>query len=192
VARRDAGQAAESVASLTGRATGGDEQALELLTDRAVRGDEEALASVRALARSDRAAVARLGDLAAQVEGHWIDALYQDEPSRFLTRVAASDQRRELLGPAPSAIERLLVDRIIATHLEVSAAARHVALRYRESTPIALAEYHQAWLDRAQRRHLHALKALAQVRRLLLPAVQINVAEQQVNQVVSNGVGPRP
>jgi hypothetical protein len=37
--------------------------------------------------------------------------------------------------------------------------------------------------DRAHRRFLSAIKALAQVRRLLVPMVQMNVAE---NQVVAN------
>jgi len=34
---------------------------------------------------------------------------------------------------------------------------------------------------RAQRRYLAAIKALAMVRRLGIPAVQINVADQQIN-----------
>jgi hypothetical protein len=123
--------------------------------------------------------------------------LFSEETSRLLVRSAVAEHRRQLLGPAPSALERLLVDRIIATCLEVTFAARHVALQQKKSTPIALAEFHQHWLDRAQRRHLHALKTLAQVRRLLLPAVQINIAEQQVNQVdggaeLPEGVEPIP
>ena len=35
--------------------------------------------------------------------------------------------------------------------------------------------------DRAHRRYLSAIRTLAQVRRLLTPAVQINVGENQVN-----------
>ena len=51
---------------------------------------------------------------------------------------------------------------------------------------IALAEHHQHWLDHAQARHLAAIKALAQIRRLLLPVLQVNIAErQQVTQVVA-------
>jgi hypothetical protein len=37
-------------------------------------------------------------------------------------------------------------------------------------------------MDRAHRRYVHAIRALAQVRRLQLPAVaQLNVASNQVN-----------
>ncbi len=42
-------------------------------------------------------------------------------------------------------------------------------------------EYHQRTIDRAQKRYLAAIKALAQVRRLLTPAVQVNIADQQIN-----------
>ena len=35
--------------------------------------------------------------------------------------------------------------------------------------------------DRAHHRYLSALKALAQVRKLALPALQVNIAKEQVN-----------
>jgi hypothetical protein len=44
-------------------------------------------------------------------------------------------------------------------------------------------EHAQRRMDRAHRRFLNTVKTLATVRRLALPAVQINVARQQVNQV---------
>ena len=40
---------------------------------------------------------------------------------------------------------------------------------------------YQHWLDRAQKRYLTALKTLAQVRRLLVPVVQVNIAQKQIN-----------
>jgi hypothetical protein len=50
-------------------------------------------------------------------------------------------------------------------------------------------EWHQRRIDRLQQRYLAAIKGLAQVRRLLKPSMQINVAEQQVN--VSGDLGRR-
>ena len=41
--------------------------------------------------------------------------------------------------------------------------------------------FYQKWQDRSQRRFLSAVKALAQVRKLMGVNVQINIAEQQVN-----------
>jgi hypothetical protein len=43
------------------------------------------------------------------------------------------------------------------------------------------AEWAQTQIDRAQKRFVEASKAWAQVRRLLSPAVQVNIAQQQVN-----------
>jgi hypothetical protein len=36
-------------------------------------------------------------------------------------------------------------------------------------------------IERAQRRYLGAIKALAQVRKLGVPAVQVNIGEKQIN-----------
>ena len=41
--------------------------------------------------------------------------------------------------------------------------------------------FHQKRLDYLHRRHLSAIKTLAQVRRLQLPVLQFNFAEKQVN-----------
>jgi hypothetical protein len=38
-------------------------------------------------------------------------------------------------------------------------------------------------VDHCQRRYLAALRSLAQVRKLALPALQVNIAEKQVNKV---------
>ena len=45
---------------------------------------------------------------------------------------------------------------------------------------MAQSEYHQRRLDKLHRRYLSAIKALAQIRKMG-PAVQINIAEQQIN-----------
>jgi hypothetical protein len=42
-------------------------------------------------------------------------------------------------------------------------------------------DYYQRHQDRAHKRYLSAVRALAQVRRLLTPAVQVNIGGQQVN-----------
>ncbi len=48
---------------------------------------------------------------------------------------------------------------------------------------IPQAEHHQKRLDRAHRRHLSAIRALAQVRKLLKGGAitQINIADKQIN-----------
>jgi hypothetical protein len=45
-------------------------------------------------------------------------------------------------------------------------------------------------MDRAHKRYLSALKALAQVRKLALPVLQVNIADKQLN--VANVAAPAP
>ena len=48
----------------------------------------------------------------------------------------------------------------------------------------------QRRIDHAYRRYLSALRALAQVRKLTLPVVQINIAKKQVNIAAPAAVDP--
>jgi hypothetical protein len=52
---------------------------------------------------------------------------------------------------------------------------------------LAQSEHAQRRIDRAHRRFLSTVKTLAVVRGLALPALQINVARQQVNQLNAGG-----
>ena len=71
--------------------------------------------------------------------------------------------------------------RIVACWLQV-AYADHLAAGFeQEGGRIVQGEYWQRMQDRAHRRYLAAIRSLAQVRRLLTPAMQVNIAEQQVN-----------
>ena len=88
--------------------------------------------------------------------------------------------RRELEGAAPTPIERLLVDRVVLCWLHLHAAE---ALYAQNMMQLSLMQhdFYQRRLSMAQRRYLSAITALAQVRRLQVPAVQVNIAEQQLN-----------
>jgi hypothetical protein len=94
----------------------------------------------------------------------------------------------ELAGPNPSPVERVLAEtaatawfahRMHEAHFAASAAGGEMT--------IAQSEHSQRRIDRAHRRLLSTLKTLAAVRRLTLPALQINVASQQVNQLNTGG-----
>jgi hypothetical protein len=43
--------------------------------------------------------------------------------------------------------------------------------------------FHQQRIERAQRQYLAAIRALAPVRKLGVPAVQVNIGEKQINVV---------
>jgi hypothetical protein len=53
----------------------------------------------------------------------------------------------------------------------------------RKDLTLQQAEFHQRRMDAANRRYLAALRTLALVRKLAVPALQINVANKQVNVV---------
>ena len=99
------------------------------------------------------------------------------------------EQIQQYAGPAPSPLERTLAE---------TATLSWFALRLFEATyasssqsgdglTIRQADFHLRRIDRAHRRLLSTLKTLATIRRLALPALQINVASQQVNQLNAGG-----
>jgi len=121
-----------------------------------------------------------IGDLAEQAKlsaMHLLtsgNAVLHEALSRKLTEL-----RAELAGTTPSVLERLLVERVLICWLFVHHADM-VAARRTDVSP-AQAEYHQRRQDHAQRRYLAAIRTLACVRRLPLPAIQVNIGAQQVN-----------
>ena len=67
----------------------------------------------------------------------------------------------------------------MATWLQVQVIEGLHAVGMKGETPIQ-DDHLQKRLDRAHRRHLSAIRTLAQIRKLG-PAVQINIAEKQIN-----------
>jgi hypothetical protein len=147
------------------------------LVARAAAGDATALPDLRRLLDCPSAAKV-FYDLAGCVRAAVLRMLAGRD--LMLREVAARDAdrlRADLLGPAPTAIERLLVERVAVGWLQVQEAD----LRLAAAGPGPNADRCQRRADHTQRRFLAALRALATVRRLARPALQVNIAEQQVN-----------
>jgi hypothetical protein len=151
------------------------------LTRAAEAGDEDALQEIRKLLGERPELAWSLVDLARVAEQSLLEkSLGGDQPSvKVALRIQLQAMRIELAGENPSPLERLLVERVVATWLEVQT---FQALYFQNEDKLSMAqgEHHQRRLDRAHRRHLSAIRTLAQVRKLG-PAVQINIAEKQVN-----------
>ena len=73
-----------------------------------------------------------------------------------------------------------MVDRVLACYLQ-SYQADVAYTRSLKRPSMIESERYQRRQDRAAKQYLYSLRSLAVVRRLLAPAVQVNLAQQQVN-----------
>lgn len=101
-----------------------------------------------------------------------------------LKHVSALDA--SLLGPRPTALERLLVDRITACWWRVQESETAYSNASALTGTRELVLFHKR-VERAQRMYLDAILALARVRKMALPDIQIqnqgqiNIGQQQIN-----------
>jgi hypothetical protein len=148
--------------------------------DRAQRGDEKTLPVLRELLNRGHL-VEAYGNLALQAEMSFVqNAAGKNLAFREALLRKMELLRAELAGPSPTALERLLVERVVACWLQVQDAD----VRYAQcSSTLTLdqAKYYQLRMDRAHKRYLSAIKTLALIRKLALPVLQVNIAKKQVN-----------
>ena len=156
-----------------------DKKKLMALIDRAQDGDEDALPVLRKVL-DEAPRIARFVDLARNVERSIIEKMSGDD---VFTQEAIprnlKAMRKEIAGEHPSALERLLAERITVCWLELQYFQALYAQNL-DNLSITQSDYHQRRIDKAHRRYLSSIKALAQIRKMG-PAVQINIAEKQIN-----------
>jgi hypothetical protein len=153
-------------------------EALMGLLVRADKGDETALAPLRELLKVPGAANALGGDLAHRARTALIGKL---SGKSVLCKEALESKmelmRIELAGSNPTPLESLLVDRILTCWLHL----HHLEILYshKENMTLEVGIHFQRCIDRAHKRYLSAIKTLAVIRRLALPALQVNIANKQ-------------
>jgi len=149
---------------------------------RAERGDRTALPALRGLLDTHPQVWRHWGDLAAHARAAWVDLA--TGPNLVLGETLARKMEAlgdVLSGPAPTPLERLLVDRVVLGWLQAhhaDAAAAQAAGR--ELTPAQFGHL-QKRQERAQRSYLAAAKALALVRKLLPAAAKPRVGDRPVD-----------
>ena len=154
---------------------------MEIAVKRADRGDQDALQAVRLMFDKLPAMWDGYGDLASAAERALVD-LYAGHSAlarEGLCRKLAA-MRARLAGPEASPLEQMMVERVVACwlqsfHADFAYAKALVELSSKE------VEFYQRRQDRAARQYLKSLRSLADVRRLLVPVLQVNIAERQVN-----------
>jgi len=159
----------------------------EAVVKRADRGDEKALLITRQLMESLPELCDAYGNIAAASERALVD-LYagRSTATRAALQRKLANLRVELAGPRASPLEKLLVERVVACWL-LSYHADFEYVSALQGMPPKVVELHQRRQDRAARQLLKALRSLADVRRLLVPALQVNIAERQVNVAGAHG-----
>ena len=151
---------------------------LNQLIERANDGDDSAMAALREAIPSDQWNF--YGDLGRQARLSLIDAM---SGGSKLTYSAVGRRVRELHGElaleTDGELETLLIDCISTNWLALHHAE---AMRNQDrSGSIRQSEFYDRQVTDGQKRYLASIKTLAQVRRLLRPSIQVNIAEKQVN-----------
>jgi hypothetical protein len=152
------------------------------LVKKAEKGNMKAVPEIREILRDNSDLAGRFMDLGRVAEWHFIEWMSKDKDlaSRELLTHQLANMRAEIAGENPSSLERLLAERIVATWLQIQVFEGVYAMNMSKSMTITQGEYHQKRLDQAYKRHLSAIRTLAQIRKMG-PAVQINIADKQIN-----------
>jgi len=155
------------------------QQVLELsrqeIMDRARKGDRSVLPQLCKILDEAPDITRQLGDLDDTAR----EAMLERTAGKHLARREAQsrfldDLKAEVAGPCPTVLEALLASQIVLCwqHLRY---AETIFAQARDYTLVQEDAY-QKQIDRAQRRYLDAIKAIAQIRKLGLPTVQLNIA----------------
>ena len=150
----------------------------------AEKGEEDTVPEIRRILNEHSDLTWDFLDLAKVAEDVLIENMTreQDLATRELMRSQLETMKQEIAGNEPSPLERVLSERVVVTWLEVQF-FEALYVRNMRNLSIPQADYHQKRLDRAHRRHLSAIRALAQIRKLLkgTAITQINIADKQIN-----------
>ena len=153
----------------------------EEILKRAEQGDQTMLPKVREMLDLAPQAALEIGNLAKMAEEAFLrigarDNLLARECQQRVLRAL----RDELVEETSSPLERLLVERIVLCWQHVH--ILETCFAQGQDVTLALGDYRQRCIDRAHRRFLSAVKALAHVRKLGI-TLQVNVATSGGKQV---------
>lgn len=129
-----------------------------------------------------------IGDLAELANLNMIEAMQTSTAAKESMKHGLTAQEKELGQPGDSELERLIIQQIVGCWLRLSYVEYVLGRNSVEGNfNMRQGEYWERRVSSAQRRYLRAIETLARVRRMRLPAMQVNIGAQQVNQVNQNG-----
>ena len=163
------------------------------IVQKANDGEKEALSVLRNALASDHAGSLMdfAGNLAGKLEESTLNAMLGDQqPGTRLVVLKKLNQMRVELGWNTSPkLERIVIERVCQTWLYLH--WLELADSQSKNRPIEMAKYEAIRIERAERRHLQAVKMLATLRKMALP-LQIDLkAELTVAESKSPALSPR-
>ena len=155
---------------------------LKELVEKAGKGDKNPLPEIRKILKESPELAWQLIDFAKVTEWHHTKMMVKEEGSglKEVLSCQLAAMREEIAGDNPSPLERLLAERIVLTRLQIQLFEGLYASNMSKGMTIAQGNYEQKRIDQAYKHHFSAIRTLAQIRKLG-PAVQINIAEKQIN-----------
>jgi len=123
------------------------------------------------------------GDLAEETLTLTISRWSENALVRESLREGQHVLQRNLGFEQASPLEQMLIGHIGLCWLRLQMVEQCYTSRHAESVTLAVGKYWEERLAATQRRYLRAVEALARIRRLGLPALQVNIGEKQVNVV---------
>ncbi len=120
------------------------------------------------------------GDLDKSAITTRINASFGSQPaSCAAVEIKMKDIVKQVAGDDPTPLERLLAQRIAMCWLDLQQQEHKYSVLGNNTTTIYT--WQSKMIDRSHNRYLSAIKALAKVKRMKLPSIQLNIADQQVN-----------
>lgn len=128
-----------------------------------------------------------LQPLSVEISDALIDkSTSQDLVAKESVRHQLSELKSELARDGSSALEMLLIDRIAICWLELS---YYEMIYFQNMGDLSNsdASFYLQRINAAEKRHIAAIKSLAQVRRLRIPLLMLNIADKQQVNVMTRG-----
>lgn len=126
-----------------------------------------------------------LGDLSKNVENEVLNAVHGNPLLRMTMEHQLEAMKKDLVRDSDGPLEQQLVYHTALCWLRLQLAELTYTKRMEDEHKLVQVEYWDKHLAATQRRYLRACETLARIRRLALPAIQLNFAHKQLN-VLSN------
>jgi hypothetical protein len=142
---------------------------------------KEDLQKIRKFLREYPAMCPAVFGLAETIQDTTIKKMVEQEPARIAIEEHLVNIRNELGYHDAPIMEKLLIENIVTAWLRVQWLEYQLTLFMGREARFAELEFWERRLSMAQRRYLAACESLAKIRKMNIPALQLNIGNKQIN-----------